>query len=105
MELLLLLCRIQKNDRSSQRIFFCRLDSQKYRASTQIPLGSCSDSYICQVSRQLIENKNDLLKLVKPKWPPQPRFQSHMKTDNTNRLADYIPGFGGILKKKSLKKN
>ena len=44
--------------------------------------------YIYQVSRQLIENKNDLLKLIKPKWPPQPRFQSHMKTDNTNRLAD-----------------
>ena len=44
--------------------------------------------YICQVSRQLIENKDDLLKLIKPKWPPQPRFQSHMKTDNTNRLAD-----------------
>ena len=42
----------------------------------------------CQVSRQLIVNKNDLLKLIKPKWPPQPRFQSHMKTDNTNRLAD-----------------
>ena len=38
---------------------------------------------ICQVSRQLIENKNDLLKLIKPKWPPQPRFQSHMKTVNT----------------------
>ena len=31
---------------------------------------------------------NDLFKLIKPKWPPQPRFQSHMKTDNTNRLAD-----------------
>ena len=63
--------------------------------------------YICQVSRQLIENKNDLLKLIKPKWPPQPRFQSHMKIYNTNRLADpenlYIPGFEGILKK-SLKK-
>ena len=44
--------------------------------------------YICQVSSQLIENKNDLLKLIEPKWPPQPRFQSHMKTDNTNRLAD-----------------
>ena len=44
--------------------------------------------YICQVSRQLIENKNDLLKLVKPKWPPQLSFQSHMKTDNTNRLTD-----------------
>ena len=44
--------------------------------------------YICQVSRQLIENKNDLLKLIKPIWPPQPRFQSHMKTDNTNGLAD-----------------
>ena len=39
--------------------------------------------YICQVSRQLVENKNDLLKLIKPKWPPQPRSQSHMKTDNT----------------------
>ena len=44
--------------------------------------------YICQVSSQLIENKNDLLKLIEPKWPPQPRFQSHMKMDNTNRLAD-----------------
>ena len=40
---------------------------------------------ICQVSRQLIENKNDLLKLIKPKWPPQTRrklkFQSgHLHT-------------------------
>ena len=75
------------------------MKKKKYRASTQIPL------YICQVSRQIIENKNDLIKLIKPKWPPpQPRFQSHMKTDNTNRLADhenlYIPGFKGILKKK-----
>ena len=34
--------------------------------------------------KQLIEKKNDLLKLIKPKWPPQPRFQTHMKTDNTN---------------------
>ena len=25
---------------------------------------------------------------MKPKWPPQPRFQSHMVTDNTKRLAD-----------------
>ena len=33
-------------------------------------------------------NKNDLLKLKKPKWPPQPRFQSHMKTDKTNRFVD-----------------
>ena len=40
------------------------------------------------VSRQLIENKNELLKLIKPKWPPQLSFQSHMKKDNTNRLAD-----------------
>ena len=35
---------------------------------------------------------------------PQPCFQSHMKTNNTNRLADpenlYIPGFEGILEKK-----
>ena len=38
--------------------------------------------------RQLIENNNDLIKLIKPKWPPQPRFQFHMKTDNSNRLAD-----------------
>ena len=36
-----------------------------------------------------------------------PRFQSHIKTDNTNRLADpenlymYIPGFDEILKKRS----
>ena len=52
--------------------------------------------YISQVSRQLNENKNDLLKLIKQKWPPQPSFQSHMETDNTNRL---IPGFKEILKK------
>ena len=56
-----------------------------------------------KVSRQLIENKNVLLKLIKLKYPPQPRFQSHMKTENTYRLADpenlYIPGFEGILKK------
>ena len=65
----------------------CEEYKKKYCASTQIPLGSCSDS-ICQVSRQLIENKKDLLYLIKPKWPPQARFQSHMKTDNTNRLAD-----------------
>ena len=32
--------------------------------------------------------KNDLLKLIKPKWPTQSRFQSHMKADNTNSLAD-----------------
>ena len=38
-------------------------------------------------SADAIENKYDLLKLIKPKWPPQPHFQSHMKTDNTNRLA------------------
>ena len=44
--------------------------------------------YMCQVSRQLIKNKNDLLKFIKPKWPLQPRFQFHMKTDKTNRLAD-----------------
>ena len=42
--------------------------------------------------------------MIKPKWPPQPRFQSHTKTDNTNRLANpenlyNIPGFEGILKK------
>ena len=37
---------------------------------------------------QLIENKNDLLKLIKPKRPLQPRFQSHMTTENTNRLTD-----------------
>ena len=24
-------------------------------------------------------------KIDKPKWPPQPCFQSHMKTDNTNK--------------------
>ena len=65
--------------------------------------------YICQVSRQLIENKNDLIKLIKPKWPPQPRFQSHIKTDNTNRLAYhenlYIYQVSREFKKKSLKKN
>ena len=66
---------------------------KKYRASTQIPLAVT----ICQVSRQLIENKNDLLKLIKPKWPPQLTFQSHMKTDKTNRLTD--PEFRGNLKK------
>ena len=33
---------------------------KKYRASPKIPLGSCSD-YISQVSKQLFENKNDLL--------------------------------------------
>ena len=38
--------------------------------------------------KEIIENKTDLLKLIKPKWPPQPRFQSHMKMDNTNRLTD-----------------
>ena len=65
--------------------------------------------YICQVSRQLIEKKDDLLKLIKPKWPTQPRFQSHMKADNTNSLADpenlymYIPGFEEILKKRCWK--
>ena len=26
--------------------------------------------------------------MIKPKWPTQPRFQSHMKADNTNSLAD-----------------
>ena len=59
--------------------------------------------YICQVSKQLIENKNDLLKLIKPKWPPQPCSQAHKKTDNTNRLAEpknlymYTPGYEEIL--------
>ena len=47
------------------------------------------------------ENKNDLLKLIKTKWPPYPRF--HIKTDNANKLADpenlYIPGFKRILEK------
>ena len=51
-----------------------------------------------------MENKNNILKLIKPKWPPQPRSQSHMKTDNNKRLADpenlFIPGFEGNLKKK-----
>ena len=66
--------------------------------------------YICQVSRQLIEKKNDFLKFIKLKWPTQPRFQSHMKAVNTNSLADpenlymYIPGFEEILEKKSRKK-
>ena len=64
--------------------------------------------YICQVSRQLIENMNDLLKLIKPKWPPQPRFQSPMKTDNTNRLQDpenlYIYQVSKEFWKKVLKK-
>ena len=63
--------------------------------------------YICEVSRQLIENKNDLLKLIKPKWPPQPSFQTHMKTNNTDKLADpenlYIYQVSRELKK-SLKK-
>ena len=67
-----------------------KLYDKKYRASTQIPLGSCSDSIYARFQRQLIKNKNDLLKLIKPKWPPQPRFQSHMKTDNTNRLTDPV---------------
>ena len=53
--------------------------------------------------RHLFENKSDLLKLIKPKWPTQSRFQSHMKSDNTNRFADpenlCIPGFKQILKK------
>ena len=60
--------------------------------------------YICQVSRQLIENKNDLLKLIKPKWPMQPRFQSYMKTDNIIKFADpenlYIYQVSRKLKKK-----
>ena len=64
--------------------------------------------YICQVSRQLIENQNYLLKLIKPKWLPQPRFQSHMKTDNTKRLADpenlYNTRFRENSEKKVLKK-
>ena len=51
--------------------------------------------------------KERFIKIEKPKWPPQPRFQSHMKTDRTNRLVDhenlymYIPGFEEILKKRS----
>ena len=47
--------------------------------------------------------------MIKPKWRLQPRFQSHMKTDNTNRLADpenlYIyTKFQENSKKKVLKK-
>ena len=45
-------------------------------------------TYIRQVSSHLTENKNDLIKLIKTKWLPQPGFRSHMKTDNANRLAD-----------------
>ena len=55
------------------------------------------------------ENKNDLLKLIKTKWPPYPRFQFHIKTDNANKLADpenlYIPGFKRILEKNWVEKN
>ena len=50
------------------------------------------------------KNKNDLLKLTKPKWPPKPRVRFHIKTDNANRLPDFenlsIPGFKKIFKKK-----
>ena len=50
---------------------------------------------MCKVLRHLTVNKNNFLKLIKPKWLPQPRFRSHLKTDNANRLADpqkiYIP--------------
>ena len=46
--------------------------------------------------------------MIKPKWPSQPRFQTHMKADNTNRLADpgtlYIYKFRGNSGKKVLKK-
>ena len=49
------------------------------------PSAAAVTPYICKVSRHLIENKNDLFKLIKPKWPPQPSFQSHMKTDNTKK--------------------
>ena len=70
------------------------------------PSAAAVTPYICKVSRHLIENKNDLFKLIKPKWPPQPSFQSHMKTDNTKRLADpknlYIQSFSGIVKKKAI---
>ena len=51
--------------------------------------------YICQVSSQLIENKNDLLKL-----PPQLSFQSHMKTHNTTVVIRYNT-IGGVHKYKS----
>ena len=48
------------------------------------------------------------IEMIKPKWPPQPRFYSQVKTKNTNRFADpenlyIIPGFDGILKKKRKK--
>ena len=43
---------------------------------------------------------------MKPKWLTRPRFQSHMKTDITNRLADpenlYIR-FQGNYKGKKIK--
>ena len=46
--------------------------------------------------------------LIKPKWPPQLRFQSDMKTDNTNRLTDpenlYIYQVSRVFKKRGRKK-
>ena len=45
---------------------------------------------------------------MKPKWPPQLSFQSHMKADNTNRLTDrenlYIYQVSRNFFKKSIKK-
>ena len=45
-------------------------------------------NFIYQVSKHLTENKNLLLILIKLRWSSCPRFRSHMKTDNANRLTD-----------------
>ena len=50
---------------------YINLIKKKYRASTQIPLGSYSDSIY---ARQLIENKNDLLKIDKTKMAAAASF-------------------------------
>ena len=43
---------------------------------------------IYEVSKHLTENKIDLLKFIKLRWPPRTCFRSHVKTDNANRFAD-----------------
>ena len=77
-----------KEQYCASKIFLCNLFNMFKNTVQALKYPSAHAVTICQVSRQLIENKNDLLKLIKPKWPSQPHFQSHMKTDNTNRLAD-----------------
>ena len=66
------LLHIRRETRNRARKKRPTVQALKYPSADAVTL------YICQVSRQLIENKNDLLKLIKPKWPPQPCFQSHM---------------------------